>query len=129
MTSEKTTFRKTLMEEISALVGSRELDERYVQMKHIEEKRDVLGELLDYYTHELLEYRPFADEFSSAEVEKIDGFLKSVKDAFESKRTWTDVSTQAAKLLKCLEVKKPSQAEESRPGSGTRTGENGAGEQ
>ncbi|MDP9176009.1 MAG: hypothetical protein M3O30_19405 [Planctomycetota bacterium] len=98
----QTTFRKTLVNELTALAGAHELDQHFVQMKYIEEKRDVLGEFLDYYTDDVLDYKPFADEFNQVEIEKLRRFISFLHDVRQGTRTWPDARTEAASLLEHL---------------------------
>jgi hypothetical protein len=104
MTGAETTFRKSLLAEISTLAGADELDDLHVQMGCIEEKKDVLGELLDYYTDELLRYKPFADEFNSVEIERISDFLKGVREAFKGTESWAGIKERATALYRFLEA-------------------------
>ena len=55
--NSKTTFRRTLIDELDGLANSREVDERLVQIEYIEEKNEVIGEFLDYYTDDLIQYK------------------------------------------------------------------------
>jgi hypothetical protein len=101
------TFRQTLIGELAELANSRELDKDLVQMRHVEDKRDILGEWLDYYTQDLLAFRPFTAEFALTEIEAPREFLTFVDSAFEGRATWSDLRTRSANLLALLQAEPP----------------------
>jgi hypothetical protein len=101
----ETTFRKTLTDELIALTNSKELDERLIQMQCVEDKQDILGEFLDYYTDDLLKYKPFTDEFGSNEIEEFRSFLDLLRIAMHEKAPWLKVRTQAESLLAQLRLR------------------------
>ena len=97
-----TTFRRTLVGQLKSLANSRELDEHLVQMDYVEDKQDVLGEFLDYYTDSLLSYDAFAKEVTAPEIEEVRKFICSLDGATQDKRRWEDIRAEAARLLVCL---------------------------
>ena len=100
MDSDKATFRRTLAAQLAAIAGARELDGRFVQMGHTEGKVDVVGELLDYYTQDILRYKPFADEFGLQELELLLDFILFLRnDTSRGVETWAEVRLRAVKLL------------------------------
>jgi hypothetical protein len=64
-------------------------------MQYVEEKRDVLGELLDYYTKDLLKYKPFVDEFDPAEIEELARFIDLTRSGMQVKVDWSKVQSHA----------------------------------
>lgn len=103
--SSGTTFRKTLMGQLAALVDTRELEDRLVQTRYVEEKDDLLGEFLDYYTDELLKYDSFASEFDPSEIDHLRRFLNYIQVGAHGPSAWSEVQVQAASLLKCLHAR------------------------
>lgn len=99
-----TAFRVDLICQLTAIGNSQELDEDTVQMEHAEKKEDVLGELLDYYTDDLIRYQPFAKEFSPSELREIRDFFKAVNAGFQAKDRWSIVQGGANHLLTKLGV-------------------------
>ena len=97
--NSKTSFRKTLLEELTIIADSHELDERFVQMKYVEEKEDVLGEFIDYYSDSLLRYKTFTDEFTPTEIKELHIFLNFLRISAKGKGTWPEVRIQAGMLL------------------------------
>jgi hypothetical protein len=95
-------FRNALVEQLAAIADSQEKGERLAGMEYVEEKQDVLSELLDYYTDELIKYKPFAEEFNSVEIEELRRVLDFLRIASEGKATWSQVKFQATNLWKCL---------------------------
>ena len=103
MGDQGTTFRKQLATELAAVVGARELDEHFVQMEYVEDKADVLGEIIDYYTDDLLRHQPFMDEFGPPELAALRNFILFLKnDGSRGAKTWPEVHLRAAELLKFL---------------------------
>ena len=98
----ETGFRKALIDAIGALANSRELDDRLVRVKYVEDKTDLLGEILDYYTDDLLQYEAFAEEFCSGEISELRDFLCFITEALRGSTAWSEVQTRSANLLACL---------------------------
>ena len=102
MDSTGTTHRKKLITELAAIVAAREIDDRFVQMKYVEEKDDVLGELVDYYTADLLRASRFASEFSDSEVSAIADLALFIDRNLDKATVWSEARTRAARLLETL---------------------------
>lgn len=99
MDAKEPSFRSTLAEELALLVSSQELGESFVQADYVESKQDLLGEFLDRYTEELLQYKPFATQFSPSEMEHLRRFLRMADDAFRTKLSWDTIRAEAEGLL------------------------------
>jgi hypothetical protein len=97
-----TTFRITLVGELTSLVNSHELGERSVQMDYVEDKKDVLSEFLDYYTDSLFEYEAFSREFTVLEIEELRKFIRHLRDAIGGKITWGEIRSETSSVLSHL---------------------------
>ena len=100
--ANETTFRTTLISQLTSLVTSQELDKRFVRAIYIEDKQDVLGEFLDYYTDELLAYERFEEHFTPQEIDAIRDFMLCVRSAMREVLGWREIVTQATSLLAML---------------------------
>jgi hypothetical protein len=99
----ETTFRDTLICELESLVNSRELDEQTVQLTYVENKWDLLGEFLDFYTDELLAFDPFTEEFTRPETRELEGLLRTFRESRQLNTRWSEICRQAADLVKQLQ--------------------------
>ena len=102
MDSTETTHRKKLITELATIVAARKIDERFIQMEYVEEKDEVLGELVDYYTADLLRDSRFASEFSDSEVGAIAQLARFIDGNFGKAAAWSEARTRAATLLETL---------------------------
>ncbi len=100
----ETRFRILLVDELTSLVNSQEINGRFVRMGHVEERQDVLGEFLDCYGDALLKYEPFTKEFTPLEIEEFRRFLRMLDDAMQLKTSWANIRAEAGKLLAYLNV-------------------------
>ena len=95
----ETTFRELLKRQLAEVCNSTDIGGDFVQMEHVEEKRDVLGEFIDYYRDECLDGQPFANEFSSDEIGFIRSFINYLNAEFEKSVNWSEVHERAGTLL------------------------------
>ena len=104
----QTTFRKQLDGELHRIVDSVELDANCVQTvyydedqnrsEYVEDKLNLMGEFVDYYTEELFEFDPWRKEFSAEDIEHIREFVAFAHKAVRSDLNWPEFKTVAAKL-------------------------------
>ncbi len=107
--NEQTTFRITLISDLTLIVNSVELDEEFVQMDgYAEDKFDVVCEYTDYYAYGLLEHEPFIKEFAPTQMEDLRNFIRYLKEVVQAKKVqakkidWSGVRAEAANLLASL---------------------------
>jgi len=95
----QTTFRKELINYLEAIAGSSEIDAEYVRVEFVEAKGDRLGELVDYYTDDLLRYAPFCDEFTADEIAGLSRLIAFFEEWFDSRGSWDQVRTRVSEEL------------------------------
>ncbi|CAN5627821.1 hypothetical protein BH11PLA2_BH11PLA2_12820 [soil metagenome] len=95
----ETTFRKTLIDQLTAVANSREIDKHLLQMQYVEDKMGILSEFLDYYTDELLKYQQFANEFELNEINELRKFLDLLRVDARERIVWPEVQTRAKDIL------------------------------
>ncbi len=98
----RTNFRKTLIRELGDLARSREIDDRFVEIVHVEDKRHLLSEFSGFYADDLLAYGPFADEFEPGEIEAIRQFVDLARAGLTRDAAWSELRRGAADLLRRL---------------------------